>query len=169
MRISTRILAAPLLALALLVALPSPARADVTAFLGFANRTASTSQKATSNQSMTGAAFGLGLIVVGFEVEGAVQAEDSVKQVAGLKTGMANFVVQTPTGAAQLYATAGAGLYHETLATYANTDLATNIGGGLKIDLTGPLRLRVDYRIIHLRGNNTDPIQRLYVGANLKF
>lgn len=106
---------------------------------------------------------------MGFEVEGASQAEDSAGKVSGLKMGTGNVLVQTPTGNAQLYATVGGGIYHETLDTYSHTDLTTNIGGGLKLGLAGPLRLRVDYRIIHLRGNNSDAIQRLYVGANLKF
>ena len=63
--------------------------------------------------------------------------------------------------------------YHETLSTEPNddeTNFGTNIGGGAKITLVGPLRLRIDYRIFNLRGTprQAHP-QRLYAGLNLKF
>lgn len=170
MHLSTRILGAPLLALIFLAATPSPARADVTAFLGSMRREAATSAQLTTTHAMTGASVGIGLLVVGFEFEGAVQAEDTVRQVAGLKTGMANVLVQTPTGNAQLYATLGGGLYQETLNLDSHINLATNIGGGLKLGLAGPLRLRLDYRLIRLRDTDvTVNVHRLYAGVNLKF
>lgn len=172
-----RTLSIALAALGLVAASASPARADITAFLGTARQAAITSSMSglsspTVGQTVTGAAFGMGLLVVGFEVEGASHMEDAVKQIPGLKTGMANLMVQTPTGGAQLYATTGAGIYHETLGTVSDTNVATNIGGGLKLTLTGPLRLRVDYRLIHLRGRSSSVdanVHRFYVGLNLKF
>ena len=45
-----------------------------------------------------------------------------------------------------------------------------NVGGGLKIVLAGPLRLRVDYRVFTLRGNPSHSTpQRIYTGLNLAF
>ena len=176
MPLSTRVLSSPLLAMLLVAAVPAPARADITAFLGTVRRpdpyrgTGPTS--AHTLQSVTGASFGMGLIIVGFEVEGAMTPEDTVNKVAGLKTGMANVLVQTPTSGFQLYATTGAGLFHETLGVTGATNFATNIGGGLKLALAGPLRLRLDYRIIHMSGrvdSTTSNVQRFYGGLNLKF
>lgn len=177
MPLSGRSISIALTAIGLVAASASPARADITAFLGTARQPVTTSSTAglaspTVRQTVTGAAFGMGLLVVGFEIEGASYVEDTVNQVPGLKTGMANVMVQTPTGGAQLYATTGAGIFHETLGTDTDTNVATNIGGGLKIALAGPLRLRVDYRLIHLRGRTASVdanVQRFYVGLNLKF
>lgn len=163
MRLSKHLLGAPLLALAMLVASPSPARADATAFLGLGRTT-------NTHPMVKGVAFGIGLIVVGFEVEGAQHNGDPLTNEPSLKTGLGNILVQTPTGDTQFYATAGAGLYQESLGTNTTTNFATNIGGGIKVAITGPLRLRADLRIIHLNGTPkyTD-ITRFYVGANLKF
>ena len=177
MPLSGRSISTALAALGLVAASATPARADITAFLGTARQSVTASStpglaSPTVGQTVTGAAFGMGLLVVGFEIEGAAHVEDTANQVPGLKTGMANVMVQTPTGGAQLYATTGAGIFHETLGTASDTNVATNIGGGVKIALAGPLRLRVDYRLIHLRGRTTTAdanVQRFYVGLNLKF
>jgi len=172
MHCSTRTLGAPLLVLTLILAAPSPARADITAFLGISNRTMSTTTvpKPDTSHPVSGLSVGMGLIIVGFEVEYAGQKEDAVASVAGLRTLMGNVMLQTPTSGAQLYGTIGAGGYHETLNTVSQTDLTTNIGGGIKLSLVGPLRLRIDYRLIHLRGKTTDAnVNRFYVGANFKF
>lgn len=176
MPLSTRVLSAPLLAMLLVAAVPAPARADVTAFLGTIRRPGplqgSGQTRAHTMQGATGASFGMGLIIVGFEVEAARTGEDTVKKIAGLTTGMANVMVQTPTSSFQLYATTGAGLFHETLGLTGVTNFATNIGGGLKLALAGPLRLRLDYRIIHMSGrvdSTTSNVQRFYGGLNLKF
>ncbi len=57
-------------------------------------------------------------------------------------------------------------MYRERLVTRQETHFATNIGGGVKIRLVGPLRVRADYRVFRLQG---DPLhetyQRFYVGA----
>ena len=67
----------------------------------------------------------------------------------------------------------GGGVYHETLSTEPNddhTNFGTNIGGGVKITLAGPIRLRLDYRVFSLRGTPRQTnAQRLYAGINLKF
>lgn len=169
----------PAAACLMLLATAAPARADVTWFLGTTRRPApllvpaGTSTKSTM-AGTTGLAAGLSLIVVGFEVEGSSTFENTTKQVPGMKIGMASGLVQTPTGSTQLYAAAGGGLYRESLSTgaagSAHTDLITNIGGGLKLALAGPLRLRIDYRVLHLRGKTSGAnIQRFYAGVNVKF
>ncbi len=85
---------------------------------------------------------------------------------------MGNGLLQTPIPIAglQFYATAGGGVYRERLATLSETNVGVNVGGGVKMSLLGPLRLRVDYRVFTLRGSplhgNT---QRIYAGLNLKF
>jgi hypothetical protein len=70
----------------------------------------------------------------------------------------------------QFYGTMGGGVYHETLSERSETNFGVNVGGGVKISLAGPLRLRVDYRVFTLSG---DPLhskpQRFYAGLNLKF
>jgi hypothetical protein len=147
---------------ATLLALASPAYADITGFFGYS--------RTPQGHALKGAAVGIGLLVVGFEVEGAIHDEDPIKAIPGLKTGMGNVMVQTPTGGAQLYATIGGGLYRETLGTESETSFLTNLGGGVKITLVGPLRLRADYRVLNLRGDaRYKTVQRFYVGANIKF
>jgi len=46
-----------------------------------------------------------------------------------------------------------------------------NTGGGAKINVIGPLRLRVDYRALKLRGEplRDSVIHRWYAGVNLAF
>ena len=47
---------------------------------------------------------------------------------------------------------------------------AINIGGGMKIPLLGPIRVRADYRVFQLRGSPLHTTyQRFYVGGNLAF
>jgi hypothetical protein len=162
MPVSRHLIGAPLLALALVAALPSPASADASFFFG--------TSRNPSSHLVKGGAFGIGLLIVGFEAEGAIHEENAVKGIPGLKTGMGNVLLQTPTGNTQFYATTGAGLYRETLGTTSETSFATNIGGGVKVGLAGPLRLRLDFRVIHLMGTPRYPtIQRFYAGINLKF
>ena len=86
---------------------------------------------------------------------------------------MGNVLVQTPIPLAglQFYATTGAGIYRERLGTtHRETNVAANTGGGVKISLLGPVKVRVDYRVFRLSGA---PIhrtpQRVYVGLNLGF
>jgi len=158
------------IATAVLLAVAAPARADVTVFLGRSRNSSSTPGAPAVSQGLKGAAFGIGLLVVGFEVEGAQHSEDPVKNIPALKTGMGNVLVQTPTGNVQLYGTAGGGVFRETLGTSSETNFATNIGGGIKMGIFGPLRLRADYRVLNLRGTpRYKTVQRFYVGASLKF
>lgn len=152
------------LAMILSVTAAAPARADVTAFLG-ANMT-------PANRHTLGLAAGFGLVIIGFEFEFASTTDDPPQGAPKLKTGMGNVLLQSPVPifGIQPYVTTGAGLAHEELGTHEDTSIGFNTGGGIKADLAGPLRLRVDYRVFKL-GNNFlhSPAHRIYVGLNLKF
>ena len=152
-----------------LVATATPARADLTGFLGVTTT--------PSSRTNGGFSAGTGFVIVAFEFEYAATKEDltSGPVAPALKTYMFNGLLQTPIPIArtQFYGTLGAGAYHETLSTQPlndQTNIGTNIGGGAKITLAGPLRLRLDYRVFTLHGNpRHTPVQRLYAGINLKF
>jgi opacity protein-like surface antigen len=144
--------------------LPSTASADITAFLG-ANPT-------PTARTVKGFGIGAGLVIVGFEFEYAHTNEDRVEGAPGLWTYMFNGLVQTPVpiGGMQFYGTAGAGAFHETFNTRSETNFGVNVGGGIKLSLAGPLRLRFDYRVFTLQGSPLySKPQRFYVGINLKF
>jgi hypothetical protein len=148
----------------LVFCVPTLALADITAFIG-----ANTSP---SSRLVKGAAFGGGLLVIGFEFEYAATSEDLAAAAPSLKTGMASVLLQTPIAimGVQPYFTTGGGIYREELGSRSDTGLAVGTGGGAKISLAGPLRLRVDYRIIKLgSGALTSPTHRFYAGLNLKF
>jgi opacity protein-like surface antigen len=120
---------------------------------------------------VAGFAAGAGLLFVGFEVEYANTTEDETLAAPGLKTFMVNGLVQTlPLGRFQFYGTAGAGAYRERLGELSETHVGINVGGGAKIGLLGPLRLRLDYRVFTLQGSpRHESPQRFYAGLNLKF
>lgn len=149
------------MACALLATTASPARADITAFLGLT--------PTPERHLLKGFAVGAGLIIVGWEFEFAHIAEDIDDGLPGLKTYSGNFLVQTPTQT-QLYATTGVEAYRENLGDFQETYFGTNIGGGVKFKLVGPIRVRADYRIFKLQGSPVHSVyQRFYVGGNLKF
>jgi hypothetical protein len=149
------------LACAFLGATAAPARADITAFLGLT--------PTPERHLLKGFAVGAGLIIVGWEFEFAHIGEDIDEGLPGLKTYSGNFLVQTPTST-QLYATTGVEAYRENLGDFQETYFGTNIGGGVKVKLLGPLRVRADYRIFKLQGSPLHSVyQRFYVGGNLKF
>ena len=88
--------------------------------------------------------------------------------------GCGGWILQTPRGLGpvQVYGTIGAGAYRERfdVVDESTTNFGTNFGGGVKISLLGPLRVRVDYRIFKLSGDAVyETPQRVYVGANLAF
>jgi hypothetical protein len=157
----TRLRQLALAALVLLVA--APARADLTGFVG-ANLT-------PANRQVLGGALGIGLLVVGFEGELAFTPDDPKAGAPSLTTGMGNVLLQTPVAVFgfQPYFTTGAGFYRETLGTHQDTSLAINSGGGVKVSLIGPIRLRVDYRVFKLGSDALySPAHRVYIGLNLK-
>ncbi len=152
------------LSLAGLCAAPTVAHADITAFFGVG--------QGPETRTAKGLSFGVSLIVVGFEVEYSdISAKTDVDALAPrLRTGMVNAVVQTPTSGFQLYATAGVGGYRENSVDDTETSTALNVGGGVKMGLMGPLRLRLDYRLFTLRGNPAaKTVHRLYAGLNTSF
>ena len=150
--------------LAIVLACPARAYADATAFLGV-NTT-------PSNRATKGFAVGVTVLVVGVEFEYSATSEDPAAAAPSLRTGSGNLLVQTPIaiGGFQFYGTTGIGLYRERLATTQETNFAANIGGGVKVSLLGPLKLRVDYRLFTLKGTplHGKP-QRIYAGLNLMF
>lgn len=156
-----------LVAAALLAVTPSFAYADLTGFLGV--------NPTPVKRPVKGLAIGAGMVIVGFEAEYADTSEDSELAGPELRTFMFNGLVQTPVPIAgfQFYGTIGGGVYHETLTAEPNnsqTNFGSNLGGGAKINLAGPLRLRLDYRVFTLHGTpRHTPVQRFYAGINLKF
>jgi opacity protein-like surface antigen len=173
---------------ALVIAAPAPARADLTAFIGLAfSGTPEDTPGSNSHTSLTrGLSVGAGMLIVGFEFEWAKSGGDdlgdgscaasSVRALCApaLTTLMGNVLLQTPRGLGpvQLYGTVGAGGYRERFDPIddSTTGVGTNVGGGVKVSLLGPLRVRVDYRVFKLSGDAIYRTpQRIYVGANLAF
>ncbi len=148
-----------------LVATPVPASADITAFLGAAG--------GPSTRLAKGLAVGIGAGLFGWEVEYSNTGDDVAQGSPRLQTGLVNGLVQSPFGlkGIQFYGTLGAGLYHEDLPGASKTNIGVNVGLGLKKDLAGPLRIRVDYRAIQLVGSplGSRTVHRFYVGANIRF
>lgn len=157
-----RTLIVALFVLATIAGTARPAAADVTAFWGFS--------PTPESRRTGGFAAGITVVLVGFEFEYGHTREAEIDGAPGVRTGMFNALLQTPTGNVQLYVTVGGGLYRESYRDRSETGFGTNIGGGVKFGLLGPLRARVDYRIFSLRG---DPLyanpKRLYAGLNLAF
>ena len=144
----------------------APARADITAFIG-ANTT-------PVNRQTRGFSAGAGFLIIAFEIEYADTTDDRTARepVPSLKTGSGNVLLQTPIAffRVQPYVTTGAGFYSETLGTRTDRGFGYNTGGGVKIALVGPLRVRLDYRVFKLgSGALFSPAHRVYVGLNLKF
>jgi opacity protein-like surface antigen len=159
-----RLLLIPVLALAALALAPSPAAADATAFYGVATTTVS--------RPATGLAIAVKILLVGIEFEYAHMDERNPQQVPGLNTSMFNLVLATPTKV-KVYFTTGGGLAHQTLGSASEWTFGTNIGGGVKFPLAGPLGLRIDYRIFKVHGalpGSVDKRQhRIYGGMNFAF
>ena len=151
-------------AVAAMLAIPAHASADITAFLGV--------NPTPENRPVRGFAVGAGLLIVGFEFEYSSTSQDLDELSPSLRTYMGNGLLQTPVPIAgmQFYATAGAGVYRERLLEDSETNVGVNVGGGVKLSLLGPLRLRLDYRVFTLQGSprHSKP-QRFYAGLNLKF
>ncbi len=142
----------------------APVWADATVFLG-ANLT-------PTNRAVRGGALGAGLLIIGFEGEYAFTPDDPEAAAPSLVTGSGNVLLQTPFAVLGLqpYVTTGAGIYREKLGTHQDTSFALNTGGGVKVSLVGPLRLRVDYRVFKLgSGALSSPAHRISLGLNLKF
>ena len=149
---------------AMLLPAARPASADITAFIGIT--------PTPENRAVRGIAFGFGLLVIGFEFEYSNTVEDALEGLPSLRTGSGNMLIQTPVDIArtQFYGTVGGGIYRERLLAIQETHFTTNVGGGAKIRLAGPLRVRLDYRVFRLQGQPLhQTYQRFYAGANLGF
>lgn len=147
-----------------LLGTPQPAVADITAFLGMT--------PTPDTRAVRGVAFGVGVLVLGFEFEYSSAVEDATEALPSLQTGSGNLLIQTPieVSGIQLYGTIGGGVYRERLVERQETHFTTNLGGGAKIRLVGPLRLRLDYRVFRLQGSPLhSTYHRFYAGANLAF
>lgn len=144
------------------LALPTPARADFTAFLGVS--------PTPETRLARGLAIGSGLLVLGWEFEYASLAESET--APGLTTGFGNVLLQTPglVSPVQVYGTMGAGIFRERFELQQETHVGSTFGGGVKIRVAGPLRLRLDYRLFKLQGNARESKpQRFYAGMNVGF
>jgi hypothetical protein len=142
----------------------APALADATVFIG--------STMTPANRPAKGLALGVGLVIIGFEFEYASTGETPEDAAPSLTTGMGNVLLQTPFPVAgmQFYVTTGVGGYRERLGSFQETHVGMNTGGGTKITLLGPVRARIDYRILKLRGEPLHSVvHRVYAGLNLAF
>jgi hypothetical protein len=155
---------AALIAALFLVLFAAPAAADATLFLG--------TNMTPENRKTQGFTIGAGLLLLGFEFEYASTSDDLASGAPSLKTYSGNVLLQTPFAifGIQPYFTTGAGVYQEELDLREDTGFGFNTGGGVKVSLIGPLRLRVDYRAFRLGDDALySPAHRLYAGLNLKF
>jgi hypothetical protein len=157
-----------------LVASDVRARADATVFMGV--------MTAGSPRPAIGFSVGLCPEVFGcFEIEiaGTIGAATSTRSSAGGING--SFIIQSPrpVHGVQFYGIAGVGLYGETYEGGVGSGevSAKNFGGGTKIGLRGPLKLRLDYRVFVL-GDAPDAAtgvvvhqhpQRVSVGLSVAF
>lgn len=157
-----RVLLAALAGLLFLTVCPTPAWADATAFWGFTST--------PTRRTAKGFAVGVSLLIVGFEYEYSNTTQDEANAAPQLTSHMGNILIQTPSARGQLYFEAGGGYYQETYRDFQTNGFGTNFGGGIKITIYGPLRVRFDYRIFNLRGEPlySNP-RRFYGGAVIAF
>ncbi len=161
---NVRALASVALAGLMCVVAAAPARADVTAFIG-ANTT-------PANRQVRGFSAGAGFLIVAFEFEYADTTDDLTARVPSLKTGSGNVLLQTPIAVLRRAAVRDhrRRLLQRNAGHSNRSGLGYNTGGGVKIALVGPLRVRVDYRVFKLgSGALYSPAHRIYAGLNLKF
>jgi hypothetical protein len=138
--------------------------ANTTAFLG--------TNMTPSNRRTLGVAGGADVSIVGVEFEYAATSSDALAGAPSLKTGMLNGSLQTPMAihGFQPYFAVGTGIYRERLENRTDTGIASNIGGGVRLTLAGPLKLRMDYRRFQLGSDAlSSPAHRIYAGLNLSF
>ena len=148
---------------AVLLGAAAPAYADFTFFVG--------SNQTPTNRPLKGFAIsGSGMATTGFEY--ANNGDDVEEGTPGLRTFMGNLLVQTPIAVFrfQPYATAGIGYYRERLDEETESGLVFNSGVGFKATIFGPLKARVDYRVLKLRGEPLyGTVHRVYSGIHLAF
>ncbi len=148
---------------ALLLGTAAPAYADFTFFVG--------SNQTPSARQVKGFALGGGGMVT-MEFEYANNGDDIEEGTPGLRTFSGNLLAQTPIAVFrfQPYATVGIGYYREGLEEDKESGLAFNSGVGFKTTIFGPLKVRVDYRVLKLRGEPLyGTVHRVYSGVHLSF
>ena len=149
--------------LLLLGAGAGPASADLTVFAGHA----------TPDRVMWGAALGISLRPVGLEFEYAGMPAAGSESDPARQTGLCNLIVGAPLDRnrrLELYGAVGGGTYRERTGTHTRTGLAAGAGAGVNISLRGSLRLRIDYRLLVLRGARVDRRpRRVYAGLDMPF
>jgi hypothetical protein len=153
-----------ILVLAAVVGAPTAARADISLFVG--------ATITPESRMARGVAAGMGLLIVGFEFEYSSTSEDPAVGAPSVRSGSGNVLLQTPVPVfgLQPYFTTGGGIYHEVLGVHEQTGFAANVGGGVKVSLVGPLRLRIDYRVFNLGDDALySSTHRVYAGINLNF
>ena len=153
----------PLALLLLLIAGAGPASADLTIFAGHA----------TPDHATRGAAVGISLRPVGLEFEYAGMPSAGPDSNPTRQTGLFNLTFGAPLDRIprfEVYGAVGGGAYRERREAHVETNLAAGIGAGVNIYLRGPLRLRIDYRLLVLRGatQHRRP-HRVYAGLNVLF
>jgi hypothetical protein len=124
-----------------------------------------------------GFAFGYCPSVAGFEIEYFGTPGGSTTDHSSAGGIFASLVVQPATASkVQLFAIGGLGIWGETFADGSGVSYAKNIGGGVKIPIARPLRLRLDYRLFVVgdledgdRGPTTKYPQRFSAGLQLVF
>jgi len=148
---------------ALLLTAPTAAHADITAFLG--------AFLTPTRQSVQGVSVGFKILLVGVEFEFVRATEDLEAHRPEIQAGSASVLVETPTGRVKLYGLLGGGVYREQVGGVAgDTSTSLHAGGGVKIALSGPIGLRVDYRLVNMTGRLEDKRQqRLYAGVRVDF
>ena len=139
----------------------------------FADMTVFAGGTTTASRATFGATLGLSLQPVGLEFEYADTASDRRAGNPALRTGLFNLMLGAsfPSGGrVRVYGIAGAGVYRERLAEQARAGFAASGGGGIYLRLAGPFRLRLDYRLLALRGAalHRRP-RRVYAGLDLAF
>jgi hypothetical protein len=147
-----------------------PTNPDVTVFIG---------PMIPTGRPAIAVAIGDGGSMVRIELEYAGTLGTATSTPASAGSLSCNILVQSrpSTRGVQFYGTVGYGLYGETYEDGISVGdfEARNIGGGAKIKLAGPLRMRLDYRIFMLSdiADISEGLvvrkhpQRFFVGLNL--
>ena len=121
-------------------------------------------------RSGRGAAIGAGFTIVAFEFEYASSGDDPTSARRRSRRAWATCCCRRrwpSSGSSRTSRPAAASITRA--GEHGDTGFGFNTGGGVKISLVGPLRLRVDYRVFKLgSGALYSPAHRVYAGLNLK-